>query len=726
MTDNENRALFDPPDDGGHAPREPDDAETMSDPRVRMLIEQYAALAGAGLKPLGQDLIELEIPPAEQAFFVPDGAREAPSRIRLAFSLHALEHHPEAEMAVMGSAVFEHVVDAIRARGCRVFRGTLAAADPCDTLSSDAAIPTSRCTVSNSVREVKIHRLGTLLVRVVLRSGAEVQEQIVRSGVFDLAMGAPVPEELARLCLQAGTAAAGNTVTDRGDAEDTVRSLAMETLVERISSDIEAQMGPVIEQYSQQAAESLAAELTRLDRYYDRLIDEDQSLTSDRVAAVMAERGRRAVEEHRRYELRAFVFPIQLEEWAAPVERTQWVLTSEAGKQAGVASWRYLTGDVRWNVRCPTCGREPQSLSVCVEEHVVCDACGSVCSVCGERFCEDHGISACHVDGQPACHAHSATCRACGRQHCTTHQGTCEDGNHLACTSCLASCELCGTMTCSEHATQTAEEAPRGSRRLCSNCVVFCEGGTNEPVGRDEVTECASCERFVCEVHQSVCAVGGLVHCSRHLRRSDHSRRLVCEEHRATCDYEPGSILASDEVSTCVECGKNVCERHGGLCVVHNQMFCLEHLVPLLDTQGDMGCAEHHSVCHVDGKTYSLAGTSACPVCDKLTCPNHFVRCGSCGRAVCTKDITEGESCVTCKKLEETYDVDDEIIAASLSANEGQPMKVKGWRMSRDAHHRVVEADLGWTRKVLFTVRHGDSKPDTVVRHSVMGTRVVR
>lgn len=726
MSGRENPGLFHPPGPGWSAPGQPEDAEAKCDPRVRKLIERYAALVGAGLKPLGEDLIELEIPPEERAFFVPDGAREAPSGVRLAFSLDALEHDPDAEMAVMGSAVFQHVVDAIRARGCRVFHGTLAAADRGDVGSIDLAMPTRSCRVSDSVRDVKVHRLGTLLVRVVLRSGAEVQEQIVRSGVFDLATGSPVPRELAALCLQAGSADTGLAFQDSGAAADTVRSLSIDRLMERISSDIEAQMGPVIEKYSQHAAESLTAELARLDRYYDRLIDEDQHLTSDRVAAVMAERGRRAVEEHRRHELRALVCPIQLEEWGVPVERARWSLRSDFGREAEVTSLRYLAGDVRWIITCPHCGSEPEALSLCLAGHAVCESCGLICSVCGEDFCDEHGIVACFVDQQPVCRQHSATCPACGRQQCTTHQGVCEDGDHLACSACLAPCDSCGTVTCSEHATQTGEDAPRGSRRLCSKCVVFCEGGTNEPVGIDEVTACESCDRYVCEKHQSVCAVDGLVHCSTHLRRSDRSRRLVCEQHRASCHLEPRAIFASDEVTECASCGKAVCERHAGICVVHNQQFCLEHLVPLLDTRGDMGCAEHHGVCHVDGGTYSLAGTSPCPVCDRLTCATHFVRCESCGRAVCTKDGTRSEPCVTCRKLEESSDVDDDIIAASIGANEGQPMKVKGWRTARDAHHRVVEADLGWTRKVVFALRHGDSNAETVVRHSVLGSRVVR
>ncbi|HEX6533586.1 MAG TPA: hypothetical protein VF041_03260 [Gemmatimonadaceae bacterium] len=48
------------------------------------------------------------------------------------------------------------------------------------------------------------------------------------------------------------------------------------------------------------------------------------------------------------------------------------------------------------------------------------------------------------------------------------------------------------------------------------------------------------------------------------------------------------------------------------------------------------------------------------------------------------------------------------------------------WRLSRDATHTVVELDLGWTRRLVFTVRHGDARAETVVRHSVLGGRVVK
>ena len=106
---------------------------------------------------------------------------------------------------------------------------------------------------------------------------------------------------------------------------------------------------------------------------------------------------------------------------------------------------------------------------------------------------------------------------------------------------------------------------------MCSACVRHCEGGTNEPVGVDEVVQCASCGRSVCTAHQAVCAVDEQIQCSRHLRRADGSGRLVCERHRATCVAEPEAVFASDEVSACPVCGKTACAEHfvpeSGRCV---------------------------------------------------------------------------------------------------------------------------------------------------------------
>jgi len=151
------------------------------------------------------------------------------------------------------------------------------------------------------------------------------------------------------------------------------------------------------------------------------------------------------------------------------------------------------------------------------------------------------------------------------------------------------------------------------------------------------------------------------IQCSRHLRRADGSGRLLCERHRAACVAEPEAVFASDEVSPCPVCGKNA-------------------------------CAQHQAAC------------------------------GYCGRQVCTADfVRQSGRCATCTRLE-TAEPPEEVVAAALAAatrsgdRQGSTGK-RSWRMARDRTHVVLELNLGWRRRTVFTLPHGASEPDRVVTH---------
>ncbi|MGH7632027.1 MAG: hypothetical protein ACREOF_22045, partial [Gemmatimonadales bacterium] len=152
---------------------------------------------------------------------------------------------------------------------------------------------------------------------------------------------------------------------------------------------------------------------------------------------------------------------------------------------------------------------------------------------------------------------------------------------------------------------------------------------------------------------------------------------------------------------------------------------CSRHLAPLADRAGAPVCEQHRTTCQVDGLAFSLTGTQPCAVCGKLACEKHREGCTWCGRLVCRKDVHEGR-CRTCAKLAATADPADELIQAALAANGGSPPRAKSWRTSRDASGTVVELDLGWTRKLVFGVLHGETTPATVVQHSAFGTKRVR
>jgi hypothetical protein len=81
--------------------------------------------------------------------------------------------------------------------------------------------------------------------------------------------------------------------------------------------------------------------------------------------------------------------------------------------------------------------------------------------------------------------------------------------------------------------------------------------------------------------------------------------------------------------------------------------------------------------------------------------------------------------CATCAKLTDiTGDLPDEVIAAVAEARGDDDSRVKRWRSARDARHVVVELDLGWTRRLVLAVPHGGGPVESVVSHSLLGSRI--
>ena len=703
------------------------DTDPLADARIRPLLERYCGLARVKHAALGPDHSELRFPQAERPFF-----RDRAS-LRVAFSLDALERDPNAEIAVLGSPFLSQLIEAIRARAARLSLGLIAPGAASDPQSVELTIPVRDGTVKRSAARVAVHPVGRLVARVVLRAGAGVEEAVVESDVYDLSAGAKVGDDLAGAFqdLEAGRVEPADP-SDVGKAAF-VPAREPADLLRLLLSHLQEKSAERVAARRAAAEQALATELARLDRYFESILKEQSD--PEAVATVTALAERRRTEEIRRSQVKAIVHPLQLVEATVLMQRAEWQLESAHGRRATFSGQRSLSGESAWLLACPHCGRPPASLVICRHDHCGCDACTSRCSVCAEDFCADHGIARCRVDEQPACEEHARVCQSCRMAHCSVHEAVCAEGGHTACSACLAACGSCGRIVCNRHAEQSRADAPRGSRRLCSACLRYCEGGTNEPVGMDEVTQCASCGKSVCTAHQAVCVVDGQVHCSQHLRHTDTSRRLVCGKHRAACAEEPAAIFASDEVGACASCAKLVCAGHSAECVEDKLRHCVTHLEPLHDASGSYGCAEHRKQCHVDGQAFSLTGVSECPICGKGACTRHRAACGYCGRHVCTADLAEpagpgrlerarqARRCSTCAQLAAVSDPPEAVVAAARAVTRSEAKSSRAWRMARDRSHLVVELDLGLTRKAVFTLRHGESAPDSVVKHSLLGSK---
>jgi len=642
------------------APAAPGEADPLADARIRPFVERYCDLAGVKLLDKGADLHELKLPPAERVHF------KGRDSLLLALSLDALERHPDAEIAVLGSPFLTHLIEAIRARGGgRLSLGLIpppVARDSQDVVPApDLPVPVKDGTAQRRKAGLAAHPIGRLLARVVLRAGAAVEEAVVESDVFDLSTGTRLGDDVAPLFQDLEAQRAAPADPDAIPDAVTVPPREPDELLRLLIGNLREKSAERVAARQAAAEQEVAKELDRLDRYFASILADKSDPDEERTITALHER--RRTEEVRRHQVKAIVHPLQLVEARVLVQRVEWELKSARGRKARLAAQRPLVGTAAWTIACPHCGRPPAALVVCRHEHGACDACSLRCSVCAEDFCADHGIALCRVDEQPACEEHARVCQSCRMAHCSAHEGLCAEGDHSACSACLEACGSCGRVVCNRHAEQSRPDAPKGSRRLCTACVRYCEGGTSEPVGVDEVTQCASCGKSVCTAHQAVCVVDGQVHCTAHLRRADGSGRLVCARHRAACAEEPGAIFASDEVA-------------------------------------------------------------ACPVCGKGACAQHRAACAHCGRQVCTADLEQqSHRCATCAQLATIADPPEEVVAAALAATGGASRSRRAWRVARDRTHVVVELDLGWRRRTVFTLRHGDSVPESVVTHSLVGSK---
>lgn len=570
----------------------PPEHDPLSDSRLRPLVEQYASLAGATLDEVGPHVVEMQVPEEDRAFFADR------DRILLAFAVGAVEHSPDAEMAVVGSPFVDQLLAAIRSRGARRSFGLVRGSPSVDDESTPPlAVPVRNATVGAPTVRVARHPVGRLLARVLIRAGASVEEHLVESEFFDLATGTPLPRDAADLCVAVEQGTLGGTKPDAKRAVKLAAARPTNEIVKLMVGDLQARLASRVDQLRADSVRALAAELERIDAYYHEMLESVGAKVSDGIAmadagrAIQAEHARRRLEEERRHQVHVVVHPLQMIDMEMVVQRAEWRLTTSKGRSLTLAARRTQSGPDGWSLACPSCAGAPSALLVCRDDAIACDSCTEDCSVCREGFRVSDGTAVCHVDDAPACEQHARTCSSCERKHCSAHDGECAEGSHRVCVSCLAACGQCGRQVCASHAATSTDESPKGSRRLCSQCAVYCEGRRSEPVGRDEAVECATCERFVCEQHQATCDVDGKVHCSAHLARTDQSRRLVCETDRASCAHEPDTVFAADEVSPC-------------------------------------------------------------PVCERLACPAHLHECARCGRRVCTGEWEEATtSCATCRQF---------------------------------------------------------------------------
>jgi len=448
-----------------YAPPEPD---PLSDSRLRPLVERYASLARATLEEVGPHVFELRVPKNDRPFF--DGR----DRVLLAFAVGALQHSPDAEMAVVGSPFVEQLLAAIRARGTRLSAGLVPSKTGTGT-DVPPPVPLRNATAGTPVVRVARHPVGRLLARVLIRAGGAVEEHLVESAFFDFATGAPLPREAAESCAVLERGDVAPATSKKHSTVNLAPARPIGDVIDLMVAHLQAQLAPRVDELRAEAVRALASELARIDAYYGAMLQDAGAKESDGIAmddaarAVQAEHARRRLEEERRHQVHAVIHPLQLVEMEMLVQRAEWTLSTKKGQRATLAARRF-GGAAGWSLSCPTCTREPSALVLCGADEIACESCAKVCTVCAEGFREEDTVE----------------CGTCERPVCEKHRAACDVGHE---------------MHCSPHLARTN----RSRRIVCKAHRAACTHEPNATFAADEVAECPVCARPSCPSHMQPC-----------------------------------------------------------------------------------------------------------------------------------------------------------------------------------------------------------------------------
>src|SRR2546430_11815407 len=194
-------------------------------------------------------------------------------------------------------------------------------------------IPVRDGVAKPGAKRLAVHPVGRLAARVVRRAGAGVEEAVVETDVCDLSADGAVDADVAAAfrALEAGrvepvdpSAAAAAPVPAREPGE--LLQLLLGHLREKAAERVATRRAA--------AEQELAAELGRLDRYFESVLKEQGD--PEGIATVTASAERRRAEEIRRSQVKAVVHPLQLVEAAVLMQRAEWRLASGQGRPAAV------------------------------------------------------------------------------------------------------------------------------------------------------------------------------------------------------------------------------------------------------------------------------------------------------------------------------------------------------------------------------------------------------
>ncbi|MFG2109823.1 SNF2-related protein [Micromonospora chersina] len=369
---------------------------------LERFVGRFLTSAGATLTQPSEGLTVATLP--EDLATALGGRRE----LFLAFTNAALDHHPEAELCVVGSELFDELLEVLRERGD--LAGTVAAIpdvhqkpalahspdvqlvkrhiEPADEWAARATYRVQEGATSGNQQLVTVAvgpTIDTNRRRVPLPDGAAMPAALPEKDVLD------VVDKQAAVQLR-------QTLREAREAEQRRQREAQEALV----ANLEKQLASAQKAFRKRGDSEAYLEMYERERQLTRAIE-----AARRPAPKIADT-----------ELRAELLTLEMHGSDQLVVVERWEHTSGT-----IRELRYpWSGNLaQHGLTCEATGAPLRTLALCGDAHVVDSSALSHCHTCDTHWCDACGPQ-----------REVRACRGCGRDAC----GTCRSGGGPLCASC--------------------------------------------------------------------------------------------------------------------------------------------------------------------------------------------------------------------------------------------------------------------------------------------------
>ena len=426
--------------------------------------------------------------------------------------------------------------------------------------------------VTERVREVRKTEVS-IIFRVTYYSD-EKREEIVTAGI-DLE---------GRVSLSSGFPYTANLLQQAAPHRHPFSQKATKALYEQCVAEVQKHAEQQAAQYQETPARHFHDNITRLEAYYQQMIEELPELDQYRdvhMKQLQDEYDIKVADEHHKCQMQISITPVSFCATSIPVRRTRATFAKANGqkrtaKNPGtdvvIEAFQNLFSGQTLLPHCDSCGRDMARVGICESgSHAACDACLVECHECGSAVCKECGAAVCVECGKWVCPTCSQVCHVCGERYCSRHLLGCLICREHYCRQCATVCESCGKPTAHNHVTV----CDISGQRNCPACAIECSC-CRKQVSQSLMKACAYCGQQACSECTFQCEVCGDEFCVHHISECDVTGAMVCPKHLGTCK-QCGKQVSTAVLHACDICGTKVCTGCSQQCRQCGTFFCEKH-----------------------------------------------------------------------------------------------------------------------------------------------------